>query len=570
MQLRLKLLTIFFIIGFTALIARLFFWQIYKGKELSASARVQYRVSSKILAPRGEILSSDDSWLASSGESWLVYAQLPDVKLSPKRIAEKLAPLFVGDEKPRQEVLSEIDRLTTLLSKKDVVWVPLKQRLTPEVKKRIETLDIEGIGFEAEEVRVYPEASSAAHLLGFVGKDDQGDNVGYFGLEGYYDFVLSGKPGFLSREKDALGVPIPLEAGRLVAAIEGVDLITHIEKGVQLALEKRLLEGVSKYGASGGVAIVLEPKTGAVLGMSSYPSYDPATYWQFGDAFFLNPAISSSFEPGSVFKVLVMAAALDAGVVTSNTKCDNCSGPVVIDKYIIETWNQVYNPDSSMVDVIVNSDNVGMVFVSRKLGKELLYKYLQAFGIGEPTGIDLQGEASPRLREEKSWGVIDLATAGFGQGVAVTPIQMITAISAVANDGVLVKPQVVDKISGEGWEEDIKPVKIRKVISKKTASKITGMMVEAAMKGEAKWTHMRGFKVAGKTGTAQIPIEGHYEAEKTIASFVGFAPYDKPKFVMLVTLQGPTSSPWASETAAPLWYSIARDLFVYFGIQPEN
>ena len=265
-----------------------------------------------------------------------------------------------------------------------------------------------------------------------------------------------------------------------------------------------------------------------------------------------------------------MASALDAGVVEVDTKCDICGGPFRIDKYSIETWDGKYRPDLSMAEIIVNSDNVGMVFVGQKLGIDKTCEYLKNFGIGSTTGIDLQGEATPHIREKKDWSQVDLATASFGQGIATTPIQMLTAVTAIANDGRFVAPQVVDKLIGEGWEEDIKPVVGAQVISKKSASEITAMMAEAAKNGEAKWTYSRGFKVAGKTGTAQIPIAGHYDDEKTIASFVGFAPYDNPKFVMLVTLQEPSTSPWASETAAPLWYLIAKDLFSYFGIQPEN
>ncbi len=263
-----------------------------------------------------------------------------------------------------------------------------------------------------------------------------------------------------------------------------------------------------------------------------------------------------------------MASALDAGVIEPDTKCDICGGPVRIDKYTIETWNNEYRPDSIMTDVIVNSDNVGMVYVGQKLGREHMYDYLNSFGIGNSTGIDLQGEMSPSLRKKDEWGQIDLATASFGQGIAVTPIQMIRAVCAIANKGILLTPQVVDKIVGEGWEEDVKPVIGKRVISEKVASQITAMMVEAAQKGESKWTNTKGFRVAGKTGTAQIPIAGHYDEDKTIASFIGFAPFDNPKFVMLITLHEPKSSQWASETAAPLWYSIAKNLFVHYGIQP--
>ena len=223
-----------------------------------------------------------------------------------------------------------------------------------------------------------------------------------------------------------------------------------------------------------------------------------------------------------------------------------------------------------MMDVLINSDNVRMSFVGQKLGADLLYDYLAKFGIGSETGVDLQGEATGRLRERGTWNIVDLATTSFGQGVSTTPLQMVRAVGAIANDGVIATPQVVDRLVGEGWEEDIKPVYGERVISEKAAKEITDMMAEAAKGGEAKWTHTGGFRVAGKTGTAQIPIAGHYDEDKTIASFVGFAPYNDPEFVMLVTLREPQTSPWASETAAPLWYSIARDLFIYFGVQPQN
>jgi cell division protein FtsI/penicillin-binding protein 2 len=265
-----------------------------------------------------------------------------------------------------------------------------------------------------------------------------------------------------------------------------------------------------------------------------------------------------------------MAAALDAKAVEPDTICDVCAGPVRVDKYTIETWNQQYNPDSSMTDIIVHSDNVGMTFVGSKLGAEALYGYLDKFGIGKLTGIDLQGEATPALREKGSWSIVDLATASFGQGVAITPIQMIKAGAIIANGGRVVSPHVVTKLEKDGWREDISGKVGEKVLSDEAASQIKAMMVEAAKNGEAKWTYQRGFSVAGKTGTAQIPISGHYDAEKTIASFIGFSPAQNHKFIMLITLKEPTTSPWASETAAPLWYAIARDLFPYFGIQPEN
>lgn len=574
MQTRIRLFSTLFLLAFLALVIRLFFWQVIKGRQLSQEARSQYQKSETLIAPRGNILAQDGSLLAAHDDAYLVYAYLPRIEESREKIADKLAPLLADIDEDavsnQSLVLEEANRLKSLLTKDDASWVPLRHKVSLEKKKNIEALRIAGIDFEIEEKRVYPEASSAAHLLGFVGKNSQGEDQGYFGLEGYYDLALSGKPGYLSRESDAQGIPILLGDAREILAVEGVELLTNIDKAVQHAADRKLREGMEKYGASAGTVIVMDPKTGGIVAQASYPGYEPAEYSKYSDELFKNPAVSNSFEPGSIFKVLIMATALDSEVVTPDTKCEACSGPLKVDRYYIETWDQVYHPDSNMVDVIVNSDNVGMASVAQKIGADKLYDYLDSFGIGGLTGIDLQGEATPKLREKGTWNIVDLSTCGFGQGVAVTPIQMLSAVSAIANKGTLISPRVVKEIIGNGWREKIKLDPGERVMSEETARQMTAMMVEAAKHGEAKWTHLKGFKVAGKTGTAQIPIAGHYDEEKTIASFVGFAPADDPRFVMLVTLREPSSSPWASETAAPLWYSIARDLFLYYGIQPEN
>lgn len=570
MQNRLKLLALLLILIFGGLLVRLFYWQIVRGKDLAESAKGQYQSGTSLLAPRGNILASDATWLAVRTDAFRVYAEIPHLKETPKAIAEKLAPFFVADENDRNLLLEEIGRLEGLLTKEGIVWVSLKQKVTPEVKEKIENLNLSGIGFEKEEDRFYPEASSAAQLLGFVGKDTEGNDLGYFGLEGYYNLALSGKPGFATKEKDAQGLPILIGDAQEVSALNGVDLLTHLDKGIQFILEKKLEEGIEKYGATGGTVIIMDPYNGAILAMASSPSYDPHNYSKYSDELFSNPAISFSFEPGSIFKVLIMAAALDAGAVEPETQCDICSGPYKVDKYFIETWNKKYNPNQTMVDVIVHSDNVGMSFVGQKLGADKLYDYLDKFGIGKTTGIDLQGEVAPKMREKGTWNIVDLATASFGQGIVVTPIQMVRAVATLANGGYLVTPQVVDKLQGEGWQEEIKPQVGTKILSDKTIDEIKIMMVEAAKNGESKWTNLKGFSIAGKTGTAQIPISGHYDQEKTMASFIGFAPSEKPKFVMLVTLREPKTSQWASETAAPLWYSIVKEIFPLFGIQPEN
>jgi cell division protein FtsI/penicillin-binding protein 2 len=565
---KIRLIYILFAFIFSALVIRLFYWQVIMAKDLAKSAGIQYQSSKKIEAPRGNILASDGTWLAARGQAWRVFAWIPDIK-DVNKTADSLAPFF-AEEPSKPDLLNEANRIKELVGKKDVNWISIKTRVPKETKEKIEKMKLPGIGFEPEETRVYPEASMAANLLGFVGKDEAGESLGYFGLEGYYNLPLSGKPGFLEREKDATGTPIFPGSNLDISAVGGVDLLTHVDKGVQNNLDKKLKEGIEHYEAKGGSAVIMEPKTGAIIGASSFPSYDPAKYYDFGNEFFKNQLVSDSFEPGSIFKVVVMTAGLDAGVVKPDTKCDICSGPLKIDKYEIKTWNQEYHADSSMTDVIVNSDNVGMAYVAEKLGADRLYDYLERFGFGKKTGVDLQGEVDGNLRKKGTWNKVDLATTSFGQGIAVTPMQMIKAVGEIANGGYEVTPQVVDKLKGPNWQEDVKPIVGKKFISDEAVRGITAMMVQASEHGESKKFDIKGFKIAGKTGTAQIPIAGHYDEEKTNASFIGFAPADNPKFVMLVTLREPQTSQWASETAAPLWYNIASDLFLHYGIQPEN
>jgi len=555
-----------------ALLGRLFFWQVIKGKSLAAQAQAQHLEGQNITANRGNILADDESWLAASYETWVVYASGPELTQSAREIANKLAPFLADDEEDKESEteLQVAMRVEGLLEDRESYWIPLKRRVPTEIKKNIEALGIEGIRFERHEARIYPEGSSSAHLLGFVGKDNEGVDTGYFGLEGYYDLVLAGRSGFRERESNPLGVPILIGSNKQVDAQYGVNLVTNIDKGIQMLVEEKLKKGLETYGALDGTVIVMNPRTGAIMAMASFPNYDPETYYDFKSEDYTNPAISKAFEPGSVFKPIVMAAGLDAGVVEPDTKCDICGEPLKVDKYFIKTWNNEYHKDTTMTEVIVHSDNVGMAYVGQKLGADKLYDYLDNFGFGRLTNIDLQGEANPKMRDRGTWNIVDTATATFGQGIAITPIQMIKAISIIANDGVEVTPQIVDKLKLEGWEQDIEPVYGRRVISQKAADEITQMMVQAASDGEAKWAAIKGFDIAGKTGTAQIPVQGHYDEEKTIASFVGFAPSHDPKFAMLVTMREPQTSQWASETAAPLWFGIANDLFPYLGIHPDD
>jgi cell division protein FtsI/penicillin-binding protein 2 len=571
MAVKIRLLSIFFLILFAASIARLFYWQIIKGSILSQDAQAQYTSSKVTSAPRGNILASDGTYWVVRTQGWLVWANPKKLTSSVESIANELAPFFVKDPTDKISLLTEVNRLQSLLSKTNLSWVSLKDKVDDPTKRNIEALKISGIDFNSEEDSYYPEASAAAHILGFVGKDSKGSDVGYFGLEGYYDLPLSGKPGFVGGEKNALGAPILSGGTTDVSAVPGVDLLTNIDKRIQIVVEKELANGIQKYEAKGGSVTIMDPYTGKIMAMASLPSFDPSEYSQYSNDLFRNPVITDSFEPGSIFKPIVMASAIDAGLISPDTTCDICSGPINVDGYQIRTWDNKYRPNSTMTEVIINSDNVGMSFVGQKLGADRLHDYLERFGIGEMTGIDLQGEAAPALRKKGTWSNVDLDTASFGQGVAVTGIEMVRAISAIANGGFLVTPRVVNSIRGDGWEQPVNTDPPVRIISQKAANEVAQMMVEAANLGEAKWCKIPGFdNVAGKTGTAQIPVAGHYDPVNTNHSFIGFAPADHPKFVMLVTLDSPQASPWASETAAPLWFSIAKDLFPYLGVQPSS
>jgi len=301
--------------------------------------------------------------------------------------------------------------------------------------------------------------------------------------------------------------------------------------------------------------------------MASLPSYEPSRFHLFDPILYKNPSVAGTFEPGSTFKVLVMAAAFNEGVIKETDECDICGAPYPIGKYTIKTWNNEYRALATPEEIIVHSDNVGMVWTEQKLTGEKLLEYFKKFGLGQKTGIDLQEEVASPLRTR--WGDIDYATSSFGQGIAVTSIQMLTAVGAIANQGVLMEPHLVQSVIGDS-AVSIPPKSRGQVISPETSLRITNLMVQAVQQGEAKWAAPKGYTVAGKTGTAQIAVAGHYDSEKTIASFVGFAPAYNPRFVMLVKLREPATSQWGSETAAPLWFSIAKKLLLHYNVPPDK
>lgn len=557
-RLKITLFTFFFL--FFLIIARLFYWQIVKAEEFSYLGKSQYGTIIKVPAKRGDIIASDGFPLVTNKISYQVYAN----------------PQLVKDKKDTAKVLStqlDIDpaSVSSQLSFEDRVWVPIKDGISNEEKEKLSALKLPGVGFSDALSEFYPEASIAAQLLGFVGKDDSGDDKGYFGLEGQYNLQLRGKDGTQASVHDALGRPIVARTSLDSRAIDGRSIVTSIDRSIQFMAEKKIKDGVEKYGAATGMVGIIDPKTGEILAMASQPSFDPRNFQDYSSDLFKNPFISNLYEPGSTFKTLVMAAGIDSKVVKADTKCPVCAGPVSIGGYEIRTWNNEYFPNTRMIDVIEHSDNTGMVYVAEKLGLDKMHSYLSSFGIGKETGIDLQGEVSGTLKDKDQWYPIDLATASFGQGISVTPIELLDAFAAIANNGIRMQPHLVTSIQTEDNKTiNIVPKELDRPISAETSKIMSEILVNAVENGEAKWAKLKGYRVAGKTGTAQIPVAGHYDPNKTIASFIGFAPADNPKFAMLVVIDRPTTSIYGAETAAPVFFDIAKDLFSYYKIPPSE
>lgn len=551
---RQSVIIIIFLAVYVVIVARLFYWEVIRGPDLKKIGEAQSSDSITLQAKRGDILASDGFPLATNTLSYWLYAN-PKLISNKQQYAQELSPL----------IKKNVSSISAALNQ-NLFWVSLARNLNSNAKTEIEKLNLKGVGFETESQRLYPEASLAAKLVGFVGKDINGNSKGYFGVEGYYNDQLQGRDGRRYVVKDALGNPV-INDIREEQKIDGRTVQLTIDRTIQFIAERKLEEGIEKYGAASGSVLIMDPNTGKVLAMASFPNFDPQHYWDFPTSSYDNPIISSVYEPGSTFKVLVMSAAIDKGLLTPQTRCNICAGPVKIDGYEIKTWDDKYFPNTTMNEVIQHSDNTGMVFVARKLGLTNMLDYFNRFGLGELTGIDLQGETTGIIRDKNDWHAIDLATAGFGQGISVTPLQLLNGVNAIANGGKIMKPYVVQKIyTDTGNVINISPQVKDQAISETTSQIMTWVMVNAAENGESSFVNIKGLLVAGKTGTAQIPVAGHYDPTQTNASFVGFFPADHPKISMLVILNKPKTSIYGAETAAPIFFNITKELINYLNI----
>lgn len=578
---RAKILVGFVYLGLLIVGVRLFYWTILAGSPLKAAANRQYNKTITESGERGKIYTSDGYLLVGNASEYRVVAYPPLLKQDTEQINSLIMPLLLQEYQPyqqatesavRAELADELSaKVSTALDKREAKWVSLFSYVSEELKQQLAQLNIEGLGFEDRPTRLYPEASMAAHLTGFVGRNDEGEPVGYFGIEGALNKELAGRDNKTILSTDALGFSLFGSKTPTVADTRGRDVVLTIRRDLQHVVETKLAEGMEHYGAAAGEIIIMDPKTGQILAMASQPKYDQANFADYETYLYKNPVISDTFEPGSIMKTLTVSAGIDAGKITPDTTCPVCDQPRRIGGYTIRTWNDVYNPDISMRDALAKSDNTAMIFVAEQLGVENFQTYLKKFGIGEPINIDLQEDTATPFPTK--WGPVELATRSFGQGITTTSLQMMRAVSAIANQGVMMQPQIVKEVvTPTGDVISIEPTVARSVISPDTARQVAEMMVHAAKSGEAQWTYSKTHSVAAKTGTSQIPkIEGGgYQEDATLTSFIGFAPPENPKFVMLVKFVNPQSSPWAAETAAPLWYDVAEKVFLLLNIPPDQ
>jgi len=427
---------------------------------------------------------------------------------------------------------------------------------------------LRGLIWSSHLKRSYPENSLASNVLGFYSYRDRKEGKGFYGVEEYYNDLLAGNPmdTFMPRN------PYLLEGLPHVPA--GASLVLTIDREIQAMVEKKLDESIKEIEAESGTVIILDPHNGEVLAMATQPRVNLNEYWkyeeQFKDKTPFNRAISETYEPGSVYKVLTMAAAIDAGAVKEDTEF-NDPGRFEYGGGIILNWDRRGHGRQTMQGCMQKSLNVCLAWVATELGKEKFYEYMSAFGIGQRTSIDLGGEKIWPLSVpgDSDWYPIQLATNSFGQGVAVTPIQLATAISAIANDGKMMKPHILKAIIQDGKQYDITPQVLGVPVQAKTAKTMTEMLVKSLV-NESSLALVPGYSIAGKTGTAEIPVEGKYGTELTNASFVGWGPAQDPQFLIYVWLEKPKDSPWGSVVAAPLFSEIAKELVVYLNIPPDE
>ncbi len=553
---RARILWIFslLLLGLTGVAAKLFFLQIRQGDRLAEIATRQYERRLPIVSRRGTIYDRAGRELAVSLKVSSVFAQ-PTVVQNPAGTATALAAILGRPAK---------DLLARLTADKPFVWI--HRQLEPAQAAAISDLNLRGIGLYPESRRYYPRGELAAHVLGMVGLDDRGLE----GLELQYDDLLGGQPQFVAAQQDALGRIIfrQEEPGRQAPIF---DLHLTIDEVLQYIAERELQRAVERSRAKAGTALVMDPWTGEILALANQPTFDPNDSRRPGTAGRRNRAATDYFEPGSVFKTFLVAAALEEGVVRPGDQFYGENGAIGVSGVTIRD-HEKYGW-LTVEQIVTHSSNVGAIKIGQKLGKTLYYHYISGFGLGSLTGLDLPGETPGLIRRPKGWSALSLSVLSLGQEISVTPVQVATAFAAVANGGTLVRPHVVRGLRAQDGSlvRQVEPVVIRRVISPDTSRTLMNMLRGVVEEGTGKEAALPEYSVAGKTGTAQKlePTTGRYSHQKVVASFVGAVPAEAPRLVILVVIDEPETFRWGGSIAAPAFREIARDALKYLRVPPS-
>ncbi len=553
-----KRLTLTFILAglaFVFLMGRLAWVQFVHGAELQEKALDVRMRDIPVEAKRGTILDRNGKELVISISVDSIYATPRQVE-EPRQAADRMAPILGMDADELYEKLSK---------QSSFEWI--KRKVDNEISEKVRALDLEGIGFVEESKRHYLDPGLAPHVLGFAGVDNQG----LTGIERSYDEKLRGKPGRIVVEHDAAGRPVPEAMHQYIPAEPGHDLVLTLDETIQYFVERELDNAVARHNPKYAVAIVMDPETGGILAMGNRPSFNPNDWSKEPKEIWdKNPAIWYNYEPGSTFKIVTAAAGLEENVVTPDSGF-YCPGYIKVADRTIRCHKTGGHGSQTFAEVVQNSCNPGFIQVGLEIGVERYYKYLDAFGFGSPTGVGLPGEAEGIIIREDRATKLNLATMSMGQSIAVTPIQLISAVAAVANNGVMMKPQLVQEIRHNGQTVfSMKPEKVRQIIAEDTARQLRGLLENVVAKGTGRNAYVPGYRVGGKTGTAQVVGEsGGYVQGRYVASFAGFAPVDDPKMVMLVVIVEPQGSYYGGMVAAPIFQAIARDTLRYMRL-PET
>jgi cell division protein FtsI (penicillin-binding protein 3) len=537
--------------------------QVVQSGELSQMARDEIKQQLTIPARRGTIRDSAGNVLALDVDKESLIAVPPQI--SPERAPQLALQLSVMLGMPAPNILA-------IFQDKSKQWVPIKRWLDPEIAEQVGKIvrDEPGLWLQYEPRRVYPQGSLAAQTIGAVNFE----NVGISGVEGFYDDVLKGVTGTITAEVDAQKNPIWIAPQQSTPASNGADLELTIDPLVQHVIEDELKAAIEAHGASGGSVIVIDPKTGAIRGMASYPTFDPNRYNEYGEDMWRNPAVSSTYEPGSTFKIVTVAAGLQTHSFTADTTVNDTG---VIDRYgwSLSNWDSNGHGMITPGDVLKYSSNVGALQLNELTGPDKFYKMVEDFGFGKPTGIDLAGEESGIVRDSQQpdWSPLILDTNAYGQSIAVTPLQIVRMAAAVGNDGKLMRPYIVQKRCHADACVETKPEQVGQPIDRDVAWTLRRMLIVSANHyvdddGTAtKWL-MPGYEVTAKTGTSSIPENGGY-SDRVIGSVVGLAPAENARYAILVKVDKPADDQFGVMTALPVYEKIVEQLMRYERLAPD-